>query len=61
MGLISKVGLVKSVQEVTSKASEKNLEVIYEVLNRYENYQVLTAATDLKLIQAVANSNLKLL
>ncbi|NUF25938.1 sugar phosphate isomerase/epimerase family protein [Bombilactobacillus mellis] len=53
--------LVNSVQEVTSKASEKNLEVVYEVLNRYENYQVLTAATGLKLIQAVANSNLKLL
>ena len=48
-------------QEVTNKASEKDLEVVYEVLNRYENYQVLTAATGLKLIQAVANSNLKLL
>ncbi|WP_281165487.1 sugar phosphate isomerase/epimerase family protein [Liquorilactobacillus sicerae] len=53
--------LVDSVKIILNKAQDNNLEVVYEVLNRYENYQVLTAKEGLKLISEVNNENLKLL
>lgn len=45
--------LVASTKEIVGKAAENELEVVYEVLNRYENYQVLTAKQGLELISEV--------
>lgn len=53
--------LVDSTKEIMEKAEKADLEVVYEVLNRYENYQVLTAKEGLKLISDVKSDKLKLL
>jgi sugar phosphate isomerase/epimerase len=50
--------LLKSTKTVMEKAETLNIEVVFEVLNRYENHQVLTAQEALNLIEAVGSPKL---
>ncbi|MBP2075973.1 sugar phosphate isomerase/epimerase family protein [Oceanobacillus polygoni] len=45
--------LISSVSEILKKAEELDMEVVYEVLNRYENHQIVTAKEALRLIDEV--------
>ncbi|MDT8859250.1 sugar phosphate isomerase/epimerase [Alkalihalobacillus sp. MEB130] len=53
--------LVLSTSEVLKKAEEHGIEVVFEVLNRYENHQIVTGKEALKLINEVESDNLKVL
>jgi D-psicose/D-tagatose/L-ribulose 3-epimerase len=53
--------LVNSSTEILKKAEELEIEVVFEVLNRYENYQIVTAKEALRLIDEVGSKNLKIL
>lgn len=53
--------LVESTKEVMKKAENLGIQVVFEVLNRYENYQVLTGQEALDLIADVKSSNLTVL
>lgn len=53
--------LVESSKEILQKAENLHIEVVFEVLNRYENHQVRTGQEALKLIKDVKSSNLKVL
>jgi sugar phosphate isomerase/epimerase len=53
--------LVLSTREVLKKAEEQGIEVVFEVLNRYENHQIVTGKEALKLINEVESDNLKVL
>lgn len=53
--------LVKSSREILKKAEKKGIEVVFEVLNRYENHQIVTAEEALHLIDEVGSPNLKVL
>jgi D-psicose/D-tagatose/L-ribulose 3-epimerase len=50
-----------STSQVVKKAKQLDMEVVVEVLNRYESYQVTTAKEAMKLIEAVSNPHLFLL
>jgi sugar phosphate isomerase/epimerase len=53
--------LVNSSASVVKKAEELGIEVVFEVLNRYENHQIVTAKEALNLIDEVGSENLKVL
>ncbi|MCJ0925883.1 sugar phosphate isomerase/epimerase [Mammaliicoccus sciuri] len=53
--------LVSSTQKIMDKALKSNIEVVFEVLNRYENHQIVTCEEALELIKEVNNPNLKVL
>ncbi|MGJ9385481.1 sugar phosphate isomerase/epimerase family protein [Salipaludibacillus sp. CF4.18] len=53
--------LVLSTQEVLKKAEEHGMELVFEVLNRYENHQIVTGKEALTLINEVESDNLKVL
>ena len=53
--------LVESSKEVIKKAEELNIQVVFEVLNRYENYQILTGDEALVLINDVGSDSLYVL
>ncbi|RDX00668.1 sugar phosphate isomerase/epimerase family protein [Listeria kieliensis] len=53
--------LVKSTKAVMEKAEKLGIAVVFEVLNRYENHQVVTGAEALQLIQDVASPSLSVL
>ncbi|MYL20647.1 TIM barrel protein [Halobacillus litoralis] len=53
--------LVESSTEIMKKAEAHKMEVVFEVLNRYENHQVVTGKEALDLIEAVGSSQLKVL
>ncbi|MCM3791335.1 sugar phosphate isomerase/epimerase [Domibacillus indicus] len=53
--------LVESSKAVMEKAESLNIEVVFEVLNRYENHQIVTGQEALKLIEAVNSPNLFIL
>jgi sugar phosphate isomerase/epimerase len=53
--------LVLSTKEILKKAKEHDIEVVFEVLNRYENHQVVTAKEALTLINEVESDNLYVL
>lgn len=53
--------LVESSKAVMEKAETLNIEVVFEVLNRYENHQIVTGQEALKLIEAVDSPNLFIL
>ncbi|WP_332631353.1 sugar phosphate isomerase/epimerase family protein [Halalkalibacter flavus] len=53
--------LVLSTKEVLKKAEEHGIEVVFEVLNRYENHQIVTGKEALNLIKEVESDNLKVL
>lgn len=50
--------LLDSTKTVMEKAVALQIEVVFEVLNRYENHQIVTAQEALKLIDAVNSPNL---
>lgn len=50
--------LVESSKAVMEKAETLNIEVVFEVLNRYENHQIVTGQEALSLIDAVNSPNL---
>ncbi|MDE5054381.1 sugar phosphate isomerase/epimerase family protein [Niallia taxi] len=50
--------LVDSTKTLMSKAEALNIEVVFEVLNRYENHQIITNKEALSLIKAVNSPNL---
>ncbi|WP_299093658.1 sugar phosphate isomerase/epimerase [uncultured Metabacillus sp.] len=50
--------LVESSKTVMEKAEALNIEVVFEVLNRYENHQIVTNQEALCLIDAVNSPNL---
>lgn len=50
--------LVESSKTVMEKAEVLNIEVVFEVLNRYENHQIVTCQEALNLIDAVNSPNL---
>jgi D-psicose/D-tagatose/L-ribulose 3-epimerase len=52
---------VDSTRKVMEKAEQLDIEVVVEVLNRYESYQVTTAKEALKLVETVSSPNLFLL
>lgn len=53
--------LVESSKIVLKKAEELNIQVVFEVLNRYENHQILTGAEALVLINDVGSDSLYVL
>ncbi|PKG24734.1 sugar phosphate isomerase/epimerase family protein [Niallia nealsonii] len=53
--------LVESTKVVMDKADFLNIEVVYEVLNRYENHQIVTNQEALALIEEVGSPNLLVL
>jgi len=53
--------LVASTKEIVNKAEEVGLQVVFEVLNRYENHQILTAKEAISLINEVKSDNLYIL
>lgn len=53
--------LVDSSAEIIKKAEDLEIEVVFEVLNRYENHQIITAKEALSLINEVESKNLKVL
>ncbi|PTI66387.1 sugar phosphate isomerase/epimerase family protein [Staphylococcus succinus] len=53
--------LVSSTKEIMEKAEKNNIEVVFEVLNRYENHQIVTCEEALKLIKDVNSPNLYIL
>lgn len=53
--------LVESSKTVMEKAEALHIEVVFEVLNRYENHQIVTGEEALKLIDAVNSPNLLVL
>ncbi|WP_158734539.1 sugar phosphate isomerase/epimerase [Alteribacillus sp. YIM 98480] len=53
--------LVKSSSKVMSKAEKLKIEVVFEVLNRYENHQIVTAQEALKLVNEVNSKHLYVL
>lgn len=53
--------LVESTKKITKYARKHEIEVVFEVLNRYENYQVINHEQGLRLIEEVDEPNLKLL
>lgn len=53
--------LVDSSVEIVKKAEELEIEAVFEVLNRYENHQIVTAKEALSLIKEVESENLKIL
>ncbi|KAA9012116.1 sugar phosphate isomerase/epimerase family protein [Niallia endozanthoxylica] len=50
--------LLDSTKIVMEKAEALQIEVVFEVLNRYENHQIVTAEEALRLIEAVNSPNL---
>jgi D-psicose/D-tagatose/L-ribulose 3-epimerase len=50
--------LVESTKTIMEKAESLNIEVVFEVLNRYENHQIVTVQEALKLIDTVNSPNL---
>jgi sugar phosphate isomerase/epimerase len=53
--------LVDSSKMVVRKADKLGLEVVFEVLNRYENHQIVTSKEALRLIDEVGSENIKVL
>lgn len=53
--------LVENTSIIVDKASHYQLPVVFEVLNRYENYQVINAKEALKLIEEIDDRNLSVL
>ncbi|MBT2701091.1 sugar phosphate isomerase/epimerase [Bacillus sp. ISL-40] len=53
--------LVESSRVVMKKAEALNIEVVFEVLNRYENHQIITNQEALKLLDSVNSPNLSIL
>jgi len=53
--------LVNSTLTIVKKAEELDIEVVFEVLNRYENHQIITAKEAVSLIEEVGSENLKVL
>jgi sugar phosphate isomerase/epimerase len=53
--------LIESTKEIMKKAESLSIQVVFEVLNRYENHQVVTGQEALKLINDVNNPNLDVL
>lgn len=47
--------LVDSCKAILNEAAKVKIDVVFEVLNRYENHQVVTAKEALRLIEAVDN------
>ncbi|MEH7545261.1 MULTISPECIES: sugar phosphate isomerase/epimerase family protein [Bacillaceae] len=53
--------LVESSKVVMKKAEALNIEVVFEVLNRYENHQIITNQEAMKLLDSVDSPNLSIL
>lgn len=53
--------LVESAQHILKKAERLHIQVVFEVLNRYENYQVVTGEEALRLIREVGSPKLDVL
>lgn len=53
--------LVESVQKIATAAQERNLRVVFEVLNRYETHQVQTGTEAGRLLAAVGAENVGVL
>ncbi len=53
--------LIASVDRICAMASARGLDVVFEILNRYETHQVRTVDEGLALLDAVKADNLKLL
>jgi len=53
--------LVESSKIVMKKAEALNIEVVFEVLNRYENHQIITNQEAMKLLDSVNSPNLSIL
>ena len=53
--------LVESSKKIMAKAEELQIQVVFEVLNRYENHQVVTGEEALQFIRDVGSSKLDVL
>ncbi|TCN28134.1 sugar phosphate isomerase/epimerase family protein [Mesobacillus foraminis] len=53
--------LVDSTSAVVRKAEELGIEVVFEVLNRYENHQIVTAKEALSLLNEINSKSFKIL
>ncbi|MER0468907.1 sugar phosphate isomerase/epimerase family protein [Bacillus cabrialesii subsp. cabrialesii] len=53
--------LVKSAKKIMAKAEKLQIQVVFEVLNRYENHQVVTCEEALQFIRDVGSSKLEVL
>jgi D-psicose/D-tagatose/L-ribulose 3-epimerase len=53
--------LVSAVSDICAMARKRDLDVVFEILNRYETHQVRTVSEGLALLEAVNADNLKLL
>lgn len=53
--------LLQSVRQICQLAAKRNLNVVFEILNRYESHQIRTVAEGLDLIEKVGADNLHLL
>lgn len=53
--------LLNSTLKVVQKAELLGIEVVFEVLNRYENHQIVTAKEAISLLNEVKSKNLKVL
>ncbi|MEM9635942.1 MAG: TIM barrel protein, partial [Pseudomonadota bacterium] len=53
--------LLEAVRQICSFAGKRDLNVVYEILNRYETHQIRTVAEGLNLLEKVGAANLTLL
>lgn len=53
--------LVKSSSTILQKAEDLDIEVVFEVLNRYENHQIVTAGEALRLLDEVKSEKFNVL
>lgn len=53
--------LLNSVNQIAEAAEKYNILVVYEVLNRYENYQILTCSEAKELLQSLNSDRVKIL
>ncbi|MDI2113833.1 TIM barrel protein [Commensalibacter nepenthis] len=53
--------LVESTKQICTMAQQAGIDVVFEVLNRYESYQICTLKEGLNLIEHVKAPNLKIL
>lgn len=56
-----KILLMESTKQICNMAQQANIEVVFEVLNRYESHQVRTLKEGMDLIEHIKAPNLKLL
>lgn len=53
--------LIKATRTIVNYAKSKKIDIVFEVLNRYESYQIRTGSEAIRLVQEIGEPNLKIL